>query len=134
MTAESGHRVLVIDDEAPIRSALEDLLADEGYEVRTAPDGRQGLEILAVWTPDVILLDLSMPVMGGAAFREAQLGLAGGGRGVPIIVLTGYRDPDERARRIGAAAVLVKPFDLDDLEAAIAGVLDGRPGGSGPAP
>ncbi len=115
----SGHRVLVIDDEAPIRSALEDMLVDEGHEVRTAPDGRQGLEILTCWRPDVILLDLSMPVMGGVAFREAQLGLSEDLRDVPVIALTGARDPDEQARQVGAVAVLPKPFDLDDLEAAV---------------
>lgn len=115
----SGHRVLVIDDEAPIRSALEDMLVDEGHEVRTAADGRQGLEILTCWRPDVILLDLSMPVMGGVAFREAQLGLSEDLRDVPVIALTGARDPDEQARQVGAVAVLPKPFDLDDLEAAV---------------
>ncbi len=115
----SGHRVLVIDDEAPIRSALEDMLVDEGHEVRTAADGRQGLEILTCWRPDVILLDLSMPVMGGVAFREAQLGLSEDLRDVPVIALTGARDPDEQAWQVGAVAVLPKPFDLDDLEAAV---------------
>ncbi len=130
----SGHRVLVIDDEEPIRAALEDMLGDEGYEVRTAPDGRQGLEMLAGWRPDVILLDLSMPVMGGAAFRQAQLDLPGDARDIPIIALTGARDADDQAGRIGAVAVLAKPFDLEDLEAAIEGVLDGRLGGSDPAP
>ncbi len=119
----SRHRVLVIDDEAPIRSALEDMLTDEGYDVRTAPDGRQGLAVLAGWMPDIILLDLSMPVMGGAAFREAQLGLPGDTRDVPIVALTGFRDAADRAREIGAVAVLVKPFDLDDLDATVDQVL-----------
>ncbi len=119
--------MLVIDDEESIRSALEDMLIDEGYDVRTAPDGRQGLEIMEGWRPDVILLDLSMPVMGGRAFREAQLRLPQDLRGVPIIALTGARKAEEQGREIGAVAVLPKPFDLDALEAAVDKVLDGRP-------
>lgn len=119
----SAHRVLAIDDEVAIRAALEDILPDEAHEVRTAGDGRQGLEILAGWTPDVILLDLTMPVMGGSAFREAQLEMSGEAREVPIVLLTGGRDAEAQARRMGAEAVLVKPFDIDDLLAVIDRVL-----------
>lgn len=121
----SRHRVLVIDDEEAIRSALEDVLLDVGYEVRTAADGRQGLEIMRNWPPHVILLDMSMPVMGGIAFREAQLRLAGTLGGVPVIALTAIRDAHQLARQIGAVAVLPKPFDLDELEETIERVLGG---------
>jgi CheY-like chemotaxis protein len=119
--------VLVIDDEESIRSALKDMLGDEGHEVRTAADGRQGLQIIEVWAPDVILLDLSMPVMGGRAFREAQLGLPQALRDVPIIALTGARNAEEQARAIGAVAVLSKPFDLNELEQAVDKAVGGLP-------
>ncbi len=122
----SGQRVLVIDDEEPIRSALEDMLGDEGHEVRTAADGRQGLQIIAGWVPDVILLDLSMPVMGGRAFREAQLALPQALRDVPIIALSGARNAEEQARELGAVAVLSKPFDLNELEEAVDKAMDAR--------
>ncbi len=131
--AQNGQRVLVIDDEEPIRSALHDVLLDQGYDVRTVGDGQQGLEIMQEWPPDVILLDLSMPVMGGSAFRNAQLGLSEDLRNVPIITLTGVRDAVEQARQIGAVAVLQKPFDLDELEGTITRVLEARVGNSGGA-
>jgi CheY-like chemotaxis protein len=125
-----GQRALVIDDEGPIREALEDMLLDEGYEVRTAADGLRGLEVLRDWRPDVILLDMSMPVMGGRAFREAQQGLPEELRRVPVIALTGARNADEQALEIGAAAVLPKPFDLDELEATVDRVLEAGADGS----
>ncbi len=126
MMAQIRQRVLVIDDEEPIRSALHDVLLDLGYDVRTVGDGQQGLEIMQEWPPDVILLDLSMPVMGGSAFRHAQLGLSDDLRNVPIITLTGVRDAVEQARQMGAVAVLQKPFDLDELEGTITRVLEAR--------
>ena len=118
--------MLVIDDEELIRSALADMLGDEGHEVRTAADGRRGLQIIEGWMPDIILLDLSMPVMGGRSFREAQLALPHALMDVPIIALTGARNAEEQARAIGAVAVLSKPFDLNELEQAVDKAMDSR--------
>ncbi|MEX2373035.1 MAG: response regulator, partial [Dehalococcoidia bacterium] len=67
MTPDAPVRVLVLEDEDSIRRLTVDLLTDEGFEVRAAPDGRQGLAILDEWRPDVIVLDLMMPVMDGRA-------------------------------------------------------------------
>jgi CheY-like chemotaxis protein len=65
-------RVLVVDDDPGIRRMVSLVLAGEGYDVRTAEDGRQALDLLASWHPAVILLDLMMPVMDGWTFLVAQ--------------------------------------------------------------
>ena len=65
-------RVLVVDDEVGIRRLMLDLLTDEGYEVRGAQDGLAALDVLRGWTPDVILLDMSMPRMSGEQFLDAR--------------------------------------------------------------
>jgi CheY-like chemotaxis protein len=106
-------RVLVIDDEPGIRENLAEILEAEGYEVRAAVNGLDALAVLRGWVPDAILLDLMMPRMGGAAFREAQLArpeLAD----VPTLVFTAYRDQADPAlgnvdlltKDIGAGAIL----------------------------
>src|SRR4051794_21638581 len=68
----SAGRVLVVDDEPAVGRVVSDLLGDEGYEVRWATNGEEALRVLDVWLPDVIVLDLMMPVMDGPSFRVAQ--------------------------------------------------------------
>lgn len=112
-------RVLVVDDDATIREALAIVLAEEGYEVRAAEDGRAALEVLRDWRPDVILLDLMMPVMDGWTFRQEQRRLENAAD-VPVIVLSGARDARASAEQVGAVAAIAKPFDLDVLLARVA--------------
>src|SRR4051794_5659897 len=69
----SRHRVLVIDDDRDTRTILEMTLSFAGYEVSLAGDGYQGLQLARRDRPDVILLDLAMPVLDGFEFREQQL-------------------------------------------------------------
>lgn len=112
-------RVLVVDDDATIREALAIVLAEEGYEVRVAEDGRAALEVLRDWRPDVILLDLMMPVMDGWTFHQEQRRLENAAD-VPVIVLSGARDARASAEQVGAVAAIAKPFDLDVLLARVA--------------
>src|SRR4051812_20405642 len=113
-------RLLVMEDDAVLRSVLLDLFESEGYLVRLANDGASGLQLLREWRPDVILLDLMMPMMDGSTFLEqqpiAEL--------PPVLLLSAVRDLEERARSLGAAGFVRKPFDLDDLLAAVRRVLD----------
>ncbi|MEX1022111.1 MAG: response regulator transcription factor [Dehalococcoidia bacterium] len=118
MTPDAPVRVLVLEDEDSIRRLTVDLLTDEGFEVRAAPDGRQGLAILDEWRPDVIVLDLMMPVMDGRAFHAALRSAASGSR-VPIVVLSGARQASVIGEELGAVATIVKPFDLDEFVAAV---------------
>lgn len=116
-------RVLLIEDDEAIGQVLMDLLADEGFAVRWARHGREGLDVLARWLPRVILLDLMMPVMDGWAFRAAQRALAGPEAQVPVVVLSGAHEARARAASLDAAAVVTKPFDLDDLLATVHAAL-----------
>ena len=108
-------RVLVVDDDPDILDALSEILEVEGYEVQRARNGREALERLEQRLPDVVLLDLMMPVMDGWEFARS---LSPAAR-PPIIVLSADRNVSTRAREIGALEWLAKPFELSDLLAAV---------------
>jgi CheY-like chemotaxis protein len=108
-------RILVVEDEDTIGQVLAETLADEGYEVRRSRDGSEALEVLKRWRPDLILLDLMMPVMDGWAFRAAQRRLGGAVSKVPVIVLSATREISFRADELGAVEALSKPFELTQL-------------------
>ena len=120
-------RVLVVEDDRSIGQVVADVLADEDYEVRWVMDGRAALTVLAEWRPNVIVLDLTMPVMDGRAFRREQCRLPGDAARVPVVVLSGLREARVIAEDLGAVAALSKPFDLDDLLATVGRVLERRP-------
>src|SRR5438093_9582920 len=84
---KAGRKVLVVEDDPELRALFGQILADHGYAVRTAGDGLAALRELAVERPDVILLDMMMPVMDGHAFREAQLADPSWRR-IPVIVIS----------------------------------------------
>jgi len=119
-------RVLVVDDDASIQGFLAEALADEGYDVRTADNGREALAVLRVWRPDLILLDLMMPEMDGWTFRAEQRALPDA-EAVPVIVLSATRELAAKAEGLAAAAVFAKPFDLDRLLSTIDGLTDRQP-------
>jgi DNA-binding response OmpR family regulator len=111
--------VLVIEDEGAIAEMLEMLLADEGYTVHVARTGAEGLARAQADTPDLITLDLALPGVDGASLLRA---LHAGG-GAPILVISAHPDMLAPADRALAAAVLSKPFDIDDMLASVAGLL-----------
>lgn len=107
-------QILVVDDDYDIRSVVDDLLTGEGYQVKTASNGRQALEILAAWRPAVILLDLSMPDMNGWTFlahQQADPDLAQ----IPVIVMSAHYNLGAGASLESATAVVAKPFDVERL-------------------
>ena len=114
--------ILVVDDEPDIREMISEMLLLDGYRVRTAPNGKIALGQARLNRPDLIVLDLMMPVMNGWQFLEAQQEdpcLAG----IPVVVVTAALD----ARVEGAAMLLRKPFDLDTLLKAVARLCGGGP-------
>lgn len=119
------HRALIVEDDRDMREGLAMILGAEGIEARTAADGARGLALLSEgWRPDVIVLDLMMPVMNGAQFRQAQLAdpaLAD----IPVVVVSGRHDLGDAARALRPAAVLQKPFSMGDLLAAILPLVSG---------
>jgi len=113
-----ARRVLVVDDDEQLRYVLRETMLEDGYEVEAASNGREALAIIRRWPPDIIVLDLMMPIMDGMTFRREQqrLGLSDG---VPVIVLSASREMPGLAERVGASAAVPKPFDLDDLLATV---------------
>jgi CheY-like chemotaxis protein len=116
----TGAEILVVEDDPSSREVLIDILESEGYQVAAAVNGREALEDLQRgFRPCVILLDLKMPVMDGAAFRQQQLqdpALAA----IPVVVMTGFSDSPQQAFAVAAPHYFLKPYDIHDLLAIIA--------------
>ncbi len=111
-------RVLIAEDEALIRLDLKEMLEEEGYAVvAEVGDGQQAIDQAAALRPDLVILDIQMPVLDGLSAAER----IAGDRIAPVIVLTAFsqRELVERARDAGAMAYLVKPFSKNDLVPAI---------------
>ena len=111
-------RVVIAEDEALIRMDLAEMLAEEGYDVvGQAGDGAKAVELAEELRPDLVFLDVKMPVLDGIAAAEQIAGK----RIAPVVILTAFsqRELVERARDAGAMAYLVKPFTRGDLVPAI---------------
>ncbi|MCI0670589.1 MAG: response regulator [Myxococcaceae bacterium] len=113
MATRAGTSVLLIEDDVDLRETERLLLDDAGYDVVTAADGAEALRRVEEAPPDVILLDMRMPVMDGWTFAR-ELHARYGDR-FPLVVVTAAEDARARAREVGARDVLGKPFDIDDL-------------------
>ncbi len=109
---------MIAEDETLIRMDLAEMLGEEGYDVvGQAGDGAKAIELATELRPDLVILDVKMPVLDGIAAAEAIAGQ----RIAPVVILTAFsqRDLVERARDAGAMAYLVKPFTKSDLVPAI---------------
>jgi DNA-binding response OmpR family regulator len=118
-------RLLVIEDEAPMRTALVETLKAEGYRVLSAADGVSGLEIACTESFDLVLLDVMMPGLDGfAVCRE----LRKRGRIMPVLMLTAKGQVDDRVEGLdsGADDYLVKPFSLRELLARVRALMRRR--------
>ena len=104
--------VLVVDDEASIRDLVTVMLSDEGYDVVSAQNGQEALQLVAETRPDLVLTDWMMPVMGGEKLLQV-LHDGYSGKGTTVIVMSAAPNPDFESTRV--AAFLPKPFDLARL-------------------
>lgn len=113
-------RVLIVEDDDDIRETLIEVLEDNGFEPSAAANGAEALLLLrgSDSKPDVILLDMMMPVLDGWGFRSAQLADPALSE-IPVIVLTAHASIEETARTLGATGFLRKPVRLDPLLDAI---------------
>ena len=108
-------RVLVIDDDLPIRGMLAAALRQHGYQVLLAGDGAEGQRALTIHHPDVVLLDLAMPDVNGWDFLQRLQETGHLGR-IPIIVVSAHvRVETQALLQMGVAAILPKSFHLPDL-------------------
>lgn len=110
-------RVLVVEDDASIRAVLSDILACEGYLVDQAANGREALLKLQRARPDVILLDLMMPIVDGPTFVKTCWSLDHAA-GIPIVLVSAspnLAQLAEQLRSYGVRGALTKPFDLNEL-------------------
>jgi CheY-like chemotaxis protein len=109
-SSQSCMGILLVEDDPDIRETVRDLLVDEGYQVQTAVNGREGIEVLSNrQKPCLILLDMMMPVLDGSGFlkelRERQL------HDVPVVVVSAIAHRSEP----GTVGFIRKPVDLDAL-------------------
>jgi DNA-binding response OmpR family regulator len=120
-------RVLVVDDEADIRELVRALLERAGHEVIEAPDGQEALRVFYAEKPDLVLLDVSMPLLDGWGTLERMRELSD----VPVLMLTARADELDKVRglRAGADDYVTKPFGRQELVARVEGQL--RRTGSG---
>ena len=117
--------LLVVDDDAVVREALVEALAEAGYEVRAAGDGARAVALLAERAPDVVLSDVRMPGMDGLALLALLRERA---PEIPVLLMTAFDDMPTvvAAMREGATDFLVKPLDLHELRTRVARVIDDR--------
>jgi CheY-like chemotaxis protein len=110
-----GKRVLIIDDDYVTQETMSTLLASDGYRVAAACNGQDAIERLRTCEkPDLILLDLKMPIMDGGHFcaaRQKDARLAS----IPVVIVSGMHDVAEQAVALGAARFLQKPVDVVEL-------------------
>jgi DNA-binding response OmpR family regulator len=105
--------VLVVEDDKAVRELIDTVLSTEGYDVRSARDGLEGLLKLRMLKPSALVLDIMMPDVGGLRVLDE---LASEHADVPVIVVTGKPQAAAECRvRLGDANVFDKPFDLDDF-------------------
>jgi CheY-like chemotaxis protein len=113
--------ILVVEDDDAIRGLVTEVLRDDGYQVQEATNGVEALETMRAKRPDLIVLDLMMPVMDGWTFVQRCRQSARYGD-VPIVVTSASHDlprTADRLRALGVRTCLAKPFDLDGLIALV---------------
>jgi two-component system, chemotaxis family, chemotaxis protein CheY len=113
-----GRLVLVVEDEKSIREVIADVLIEHGYRVLAAANGAEALQQLDSVRPDVMVLDLLMPVMHGWAFMESYVEKTGG-QPVPIVVVSVNPALPRSYDRLGVQRVVAKPFDVGALLQAV---------------
>ena len=114
--------VLVVDDSQEMRALIGDVLAEEGFEVRTAASGDRALSLMAERRPDLVITDLLMPGMNGFTLRGEMLHRADLAQ-VPVVVLSAFwQRPSET---LDVVDVIAKPLDLDRLLAVVRHAIDG---------
>jgi len=127
MTEARKTRILCIEDDPETAALIAEELIERGYEVTVAGDGREGFAAILKDMPDLVLSDISMPVMSGFEVLERLTALAPRFRNMPFVFLTALSDRDNelRGRQLGADDYVTKPIDFDLLATIITARLAG---------
>lgn len=126
MSGKLNKKILIVEDEAPLRNAVTDILTFEGFEVFQAKNGQEGLDLALKEHPDLILLDLMMPIMDGLTMLEKLRQDPGFGKTAAVILLTNINDPEKvaMATEAGSYDFLVKSdWNIEDVVKKIKGRL-----------
>jgi len=115
--------VLLVDDDSDVTDVLTDVLHAEGHQVRVAHDGKEGLALLDERMPDVVVLDVEMPVLTGPDMAYQMFVHDLGLEDIPIVLCSGILDLPRLAAFVGTSYFLPKPFSLSALQALLARVL-----------
>lgn len=119
-------RALIVDDSEVLRRLIEMCLRPGGFEIATAGNGKEALELAESFNPDLVLLDIGLPDMTGwdvlAELRDSAVTAA-----TKVLILSGYEDVHTEAERLGADAALIKPFRNDELRDVALSLVDPAP-------
>jgi len=124
---ETQKKILCIEDDRETAALVAEELTDRGYEIYIAHDGREGFASILKNMPDLVLSDISMPVMSGFELLERLIGLAPRFSQMPFVFLTALTDRDNelKGRRLGADDYVTKPIDFEVLATIITARLAG---------
>src|ERR1700692_4673195 len=124
---EPAKKILVIEDDRETAGLIAEELAERGFDVHVAHDGREGFAAILKFMPDLVLSDISMPVMSGFELLERLTALAPRFGNMPFVFLTALTDRDNelKGRQLGADDYVTKPIDFDMLETIITARLAG---------
>ena len=111
--------ILLIDDDQAVRESLAETLQADGFQVDSAENGAEGLRLLKERAPALVLLDLAMPYMSGAAFRAVQRRLPAPLSAIPVVVISGVDTAEADCEQMGVMARLAKPFTQTTLLATV---------------
>ena len=122
--AQTGHHILVVEDDRDISDSVREVLEDEGYTVAVAGDGAEALQHLHGGSPppDIILLDLMMPNMNGSEFRAEQLKMSAYAR-IPVAIISADAEAGKKASALAAAGWIRKPVKIKALLELVAEIL-----------
>jgi two-component system response regulator (stage 0 sporulation protein F) len=113
-----GNKILIVDDQYGIRILLNEVFQREGYTTYQAANGMQALEIVRKHRPDLVLLDMKIPGMDGIEILKRLKEID---PDIKVIIMTAYGELDmiQETKELGAIMHFAKPFDIDDLRAAV---------------
>lgn len=119
--------VLVVDDQPGVRQLLGIIIKEAGYQVRDAQNGKEAVDIVKMWKPDLVIMDIKMPVMDGVKALEKIKLLS---PDLPVVMMTAYGSEEvlEDLQKKGAAMCLTKPFDIDFIKDLLDGFFQKKAG------